>query len=266
MVTEHNTKRAEQADSTPIATLVFRDGRTEPVYQPLAGHEHLFQAQPKTIFSASSSDSMWNVSQIEEAQYKLSAGQHAYSTLRTNDSFFSAETIQGAPCWSQKKVVTSALLAASRQTNSAKRERTSLGSKDLKRTRSIAQGFDAAAGDTDPENMELFTEKAAEESYTFYIGDTEAFKKFLRRRFNELTMKPLRDIAKEWIKLIEPRRLGHWGKYHNMKPSEAKTPPWWPQDVIYKEPSHLTKEGECGYVRCRRCLTVHRPLDRKSVV
>lgn len=29
----------------PIATLVFQDGRTQPVYKPLAGHEHLFRAQ-----------------------------------------------------------------------------------------------------------------------------------------------------------------------------------------------------------------------------
>jgi hypothetical protein len=30
---------------TPIAMLMFQDGRTEPVYQPLAGHEHLFKPQ-----------------------------------------------------------------------------------------------------------------------------------------------------------------------------------------------------------------------------
>jgi hypothetical protein len=29
----------------PIATLVFQDGRTQPVYKPLAGHEHLFRTQ-----------------------------------------------------------------------------------------------------------------------------------------------------------------------------------------------------------------------------
>jgi hypothetical protein len=39
----------------PIATLVFQDGRTEPVYKPLAGHEHLFRAQPMTTSQGSSS-------------------------------------------------------------------------------------------------------------------------------------------------------------------------------------------------------------------
>lgn len=88
-----------------------------------------------------------------------------------------------------------------------------------------------------------------EESQTFYIGDVDAFKEFLAHRFGELTMKPLRGIVTLWVKLIEPVRRGDWGKYHGMKPSEAETPPWWPADVIYKEPSHLRKEGKCNHLR-----------------
>lgn len=85
---------------------------------------------------------------------------------------------------------------------------------------------------------------ATEEFQSFYVGDIPAFKKFLYRRFDELTMKPLRGIVTHWVKLIEPRRLGDWGKYHEMLPSEAETPPWWPRTVIYKEPSHLKKDGK----------------------
>jgi len=76
---------------------------------------------------------------------------------------------------------------------------------------------------------------------TYVIG---AFKKFLYYRFDELTMKPLRGIVTHWVKLLEPERLGCWGKYHEMLPSEAESPPWWPRTVIYKDPSHLKKSGK----------------------
>lgn len=82
------------------------------------------------------------------------------------------------------------------------------------------------------------------ESRTFYIDDVDAFKKFLHFRFEELTMKPLRGIVTGWIKHLEPKRLCEWGKYHEMLPTEANAPLWWPATVIYKEPSHLKKEGE----------------------
>lgn len=104
-------------------------------------------------------------------------------------------------------------------------------------------------------------EVVTEVSHTFYIGEIDAFKEFLRYRFDELTMKPLRGIAAQWIKLIEPKRLGEWGKYHEMKPSQAKTPLWWSRDVPYKEPSHLKKKGKCHQVACQICLTTRRPLN-----
>lgn len=138
--------------------------------------------------------------------------------------------------------------AAPKQRKSVAHKPGLLKSKSLKRTRSVAQGLapnrKTVSDDTNLEEFETAVEVVTGESHTFYIGDVDAFKKFLRRRFDELTMKPLRGIATHWVKLIEPRRLGDWGKYHEMKPSEAETPPWWPRDVIYKEPSHLKKEGK----------------------
>jgi hypothetical protein len=127
-------------------------------------------------------------------------------------------------------------------------------SKSLKRSRSVAQGL-ALARQTDVTNEDvnefdqanvdnLSAQVVNEESHTFYIGDIGAFKEFLYYRFDELTMKPLRGIVTHWVKLLEPRRLGDWGKYHEMLPSEAESPPWWPRTVIYKEPSHLKKNGK----------------------
>jgi hypothetical protein len=81
----------------------------------------------------------------------------------------------------------------------------------------------------------------------FYIGDLEGYKKFLRRRLDELTMKPLRPIVTAWIKHREPKRLGRYGPYHKQLPRDMPqecTPPWWPRDVPYEEPSHLDKAGK----------------------
>ena len=103
--------------------------------------------------------------------------------------------------------------------------------------KTVVDNDSVAEGD---ETVQVVTE----ESHTFYIGDIDAFKEFLNCRFDELTMKPLRGIVTHWVKLLEPRRLGDWGKYHELLPSEADTPPWWPKTVIYKEPSHLKKNGE----------------------
>lgn len=60
-------------------------------------------------------------------------------------------------------------------------------------------------------------------------------------------MKPLRPIVTAWIKQLEPRRLGAYGPYHKQLPSQQPpecTPPWWPGDVPYEEPSHLDKTGK----------------------
>lgn len=87
----------------------------------------------------------------------------------------------------------------------------------------------------------------AEQSYTFYIGDIPELKRFFRRRLDELTMKPLRPIVTAWIKQLEPKRLSHYGAYHKKFPREMSpetTPPWWPSDVRYEEPSHLDKTGK----------------------
>lgn len=84
-------------------------------------------------------------------------------------------------------------------------------------------------------------------SYTFYIGDIDKLSKFFRRRFEELTMKPLRPIVTAWIKALEPSRLGSYGPYHKTLPKDQKpecTPAWWPADVRYEEPSHLNKTSK----------------------
>ncbi|KAJ4331018.1 hypothetical protein N0V95_009963 [Ascochyta clinopodiicola] len=237
---------------TPIATLMFQDGRTEPVYKPLAGHEHLFKARPmvnsQTCFSSRAS-SMHRP--IQPAPTQVSGTLHRIVPESPHTAQF------------QKQPV------SRRQKKPATQRHGLLKSKSLKRARSLGQGLtpnrkiDATNDnlDDDDQTVELVTEV----SFTFYIGDIDAFKNFLHRRFDELTMKPLRGIVTHWVKLLEPRRLGDWGKYHEMLPSEADTPPWWPKTVIYKEPSHL-KKSELSTLAVEMML-VHREIDeikRKS--
>jgi hypothetical protein len=118
----------------------------------------------------------------------------------------------------------------------------------LKRRQSSVQRRDLEPldGNDDDEEDDESCEVVKGKSNTFYIGDFEDLKRFMRQRFNELTMKPLRGILPRWIKLLEPRRFRTYGKYHEMLPTqmpEDATPPWWPKTIIYKEPSHLGKDG-----------------------
>ena len=93
-------------------------------------------------------------------------------------------------------------------------------------------------------------------------------KRFFRKRLDELTMKPVRPIVTAWVKLLEPKRLTRFGPYHKKLPNEQPqecTPPWWPRDVPYEEPSHLDKDGKLSFpFAIGRQLTPHRSLDISS--
>ncbi|EUC42872.1 hypothetical protein COCMIDRAFT_102350, partial [Bipolaris oryzae ATCC 44560] len=120
-----------------------------------------------------------------------------------------------------------------------------------KRTRSSrrklrSQPVAQSTGDEEDGRLGEDVKITTEQSYTFYIGDIDELKKFFRRRLDELTMKPLRPIVTAWIKQIEPKRLSRYGRYHKQLPKdqpEECSPPWWPRDVNYEEPSHLDKAG-----------------------
>ncbi|KAF2623938.1 hypothetical protein BU25DRAFT_461448 [Macroventuria anomochaeta] len=236
----------EVAIPLPIATLVFQDGRTEPVYKPLAGHEHLFKARPMIGSPASFSNRASSIQRPIQPAPTQVPGTPQHATLEPRQKAKSQR--QPAPCKQRKPV-------AHRQGL--------LNSKSLKRTRSVAQGLapnrKAFVDNDDVDDTDETVQVVTEESHTFYIGDIDAFKEFLRCRFDELTMKPLRGIATHWVKLLEPRRLGDWGKYHEMLPTEADTPPWWPNTVIYKEPSHL-KKSDLSTLAVEMML-VHREID-----
>lgn len=90
---------------------------------------------------------------------------------------------------------------------------------------------------------------------TLYINNIEGLLKFYRHRFDELTMKPMRKIITEWVSRLEPQRQSKYGKYDNKLPSKrtALSPPWWPSDCPYREPSHLKRERELSTSRLYLC-------------
>ncbi|RMZ73230.1 hypothetical protein GMOD_00009040 [Pyrenophora seminiperda CCB06] len=125
-----------------------------------------------------------------------------------------------------------------------------------KRTRATVQ--DSSEDDNDLGDANIPDDAA----YHFHIGDLDALRKFFRRRLDELTTKPVRPIVTAWLKLLEPKRLSVYGRYHKKLPKDqppACTPPWWPHDVPYEEPSHLDKT--CLLTLAVDIMLQHRPID-----
>jgi hypothetical protein len=98
----------------------------------------------------------------------------------------------------------------------------------------------------DDEEDDLNSAPRRTRTETLYINNLEALTKFYRRRFDEMTMKPLRKIITEWVGRLEPQRQSKYGKYDNKLPSKRSepSPPWWPSYCPYREPSHLKRERE----------------------
>ena len=78
---------------------------------------------------------------------------------------------------------------------------------------------------------------------------TEDWEKWFNDAFRAVQQVSCRIIAKEWIKTIHPKKQStHPYNGKNPRtgergdPSSTK-PPYWPRDVIHKEPDHINKEG-----------------------
>ncbi|RII10858.1 hypothetical protein CUC08_Gglean006858 [Alternaria sp. MG1] len=210
---EATVKQDEPEEAVAIPTpigcwkVISPDGREERVFKPIPGFEHLFNGPAQ---------------------------------------------LQGLPrpAESPRAVATPACQPVVSQVPAPSREGQT---KKRKRTRSRARGRLSqivARQPSDDENDEQLDDRdvsvSTAKSYTFYIGDVKELKRFFRKRLDELTMKPVRPIVTAWVKLLEPKRLTRFGPYHKKLPNEQPqecTPPWWPRDVPYEEPSHLDKDG-----------------------
>lgn len=77
----------------------------------------------------------------------------------------------------------------------------------------------------------------AQPSYTLELKDEAARTEFIELRFSQLQQVMCKMIAKEWVKVIEPKKQTRF-PYNK---GEAGKPAWWPADVRHKEPDHLMK-------------------------
>lgn len=77
----------------------------------------------------------------------------------------------------------------------------------------------------------------------------EDWEKWFSDAFRAVQQVSCRVIAKEWIKTIHPKKQSTH-PYNGKNPrtgergdSNSTKPPYWPDDVIHKEPDHINKEG-----------------------
>ena len=68
------------------------------------------------------------------------------------------------------------------------------------------------------------------------LGNVE---KYYESRFNTAQQSACKLIAKNWIKIIEPKKQVKF-PYNG---GDASKPAWWPATVKHKEPDHLNKQG-----------------------
>lgn len=99
------------------------------------------------------------------------------------------------------------------------------------------------------EEVEAFEEP--EDQIPLQIGDTNKVTEFYTMAFKRLQQINCRLLAKNFIKLIEPRKQVKHPYNGGRRPGgapgergdpEDTKPDWWPRDVIHKEPDHIKKE------------------------
>lgn len=90
-----------------------------------------------------------------------------------------------------------------------------------------------------------------EDQVPLEIGDTKKVTEFYTMAFKRLQQINCRLLAKNFIKLIEPRKQVRHPYNGGRRPGgapgergdpEETKPDWWPRDVIHKEPDHIKKE------------------------
>ncbi|KAH3687121.1 hypothetical protein WICPIJ_001902 [Wickerhamomyces pijperi] len=72
---------------------------------------------------------------------------------------------------------------------------------------------------------------------TLTISNTASVQQHFRSCFREIQQLTCKSIAKEWIKIIEPKKQTR----HPYKEGDSAKPKWWPDRVKHLEPDHLLK-------------------------
>lgn len=102
-------------------------------------------------------------------------------------------------------------------------------------------------------SMDNDSSDSSQDRIPLEIGDSEKILLFYENAFRALQQLNCRQIAKAFIKVIEPRKqVKH--PYNGGKPPagaapgekgdpEKTKPDWWPTGVTHREPDHLKKPG-----------------------
>jgi len=84
---------------------------------------------------------------------------------------------------------------------------------------------------------------------SYRADDKINWEKWFNDAFRAVQQVSCRVIAKEWIKIIHPKKQsthpynGKNPKTREIGDPNLTKPPYWPKDVIHKEPDHINKEG-----------------------
>lgn len=98
----------------------------------------------------------------------------------------------------------------------------------------------AAAGNPERNHRKLLdSSQQLAEYVSLRISDEEAVASFYLTRFRQMQQLMCKLIAKNWIKVIEPKKQTNY-PYNR---GDTSKPSWWPKDVRHKEPDHLMKPG-----------------------
>ena len=69
------------------------------------------------------------------------------------------------------------------------------------------------------------------------LGDQEQVLEYYESILKGIQQLALKQILKEWIKEIEPKKQKNFPYKKDIRPS------WWPEKAAYKEPDHIKVEG-----------------------
>lgn len=93
-------------------------------------------------------------------------------------------------------------------------------------------------------------EEASCGQVTYPASARAEWEKWFSDAFRAVQQVSCRVIAKEWIKTIHPKKQSTH-PYNGKNPrtgqkgdSDSTKPPYWPRDVIHKEPDHIIKDGK----------------------
>lgn len=100
-------------------------------------------------------------------------------------------------------------------------------------------------------SMDYDSSDSSQDRVPLEIGDSDKLLAFYEASFRALQQLNCRQIAKAFIKVIEPRKQvrhpynGGKGSVPGEKGDPEKTKPdWWPSGVTHREPDHLKKPGK----------------------